>query len=74
MELFPRKCKTCGCGMSEGHIWDDIYTFCTTDCLTEWLYTEEICYYTEWDVESDADGEVYDAKGAKWSLFKNTIN
>jgi hypothetical protein len=28
---------------------------------------------TEWDVESDADGEVYDAKGAKWSLFKNTI-
>lgn len=71
MRLFPRKCHTCGCGMEEGHIWDDTHTFCNTDCLTEWLYTEEICYYTTWDVESDSDGQVYDEKGNEWTLVKN---
>jgi hypothetical protein len=31
---------------------------------------EEICFYTEWDVESDSDGEVYDEKGNEWELKK----
>jgi len=70
MELFARKCHCCGKGMNEGHIWDDIHTFCGTDCLLEWLYMEEICYHTEWYVESDTDGEVYDEKGTAWELKK----
>ncbi len=67
MELFARKCHSCGKGMNEGHLWDSTHTFCNSYCLNEWLYLEEICYYTEWEVDSE-DGEVYDEKGKEYTL------
>jgi len=68
MELFARKCHNCDCGMNTGHLWESTYTFCNADCLIEWLFLEETCFYTEWDVENDSDGEVYDEKGKTWIL------
>ena len=70
MTFYPRKCDNCGCGMDTGYLWDSTETFCTTDCLLEWLYHEEVCFSTEWDVENDSDGEVYDEKGNEWVIKK----
>ena len=70
MTFYPRKCDNCGCGMDTGYLWDSTETFCTTDCLLESLYHDEVCFYTEWDVENDSDGEVYDEKGNEWVIKK----
>lgn len=71
MTFYPRKCDNCGCGMDTGYIWtDSAETFCGTDCLIEWLYQDDTCFYTEWDMESDSDGEVYDERGNKWKIEK----
>lgn len=51
--LYARKCSQCGCGMDEGYYYDDSLYFCGDNCLTGYLYKEEISYYTSWDVESN---------------------
>jgi len=68
MKVYPRKCTNCGKGMEEGHLWDDCETFCTTDCLTEWLYNNGVCIYTTWEID---DEEVFDEKGNEWTLINN---
>ena len=57
-ELYPRKCDNCGKGMHEGYYMenDGVY-FCGDECLTAYLYKEDMCYYTQWDNDDVEVGE-----------------
>ena len=66
---FARKCSVCNSGMNDGYvIKDKDEYFCSTKCLfSSYFYHEyqkmmlnDAMYWTEWDVESDAEYEMID--------------
>ena len=65
MFLYTKKCDQCGRGMDDGYVYGWDYHFCGNTCLTAYLYDEDICYYTTFDVKSDTEvgGEAYNEEG-----------
>lgn len=63
---YCRKCDECESGMNVGYLVDDLYYYCSDECLnknfnkTEYdkLYKQNNAYWTEWDLDSDADYEL----------------
>lgn len=71
MRLYPRKCEECGKGMDDGWLVYGDTTICSTECLSNFLYREDVCFYTEWEDEDISSGEpMYTSSGDEVYLKK----
>lgn len=64
MVLYPRKCEWCGKGMHKGWLVYGDTNICSTECLSELLYRDDVCFYTEWEDDDVLSGEpMYTSSG-----------